>query len=240
LNNLPKRAARRCLRLFSHRLPQRARNDYATHVPVLVGLGHLLRIRRVLEFGCGLYSTLTFLNRSVFPELIQLDSLESDTTWLKKIEIAACSDPRLHLLHVLEPMEDSLKGICLDSYDLVFVDSSTECSRRSATIRALAAQTKGAGFVIMHDFEVDAYRRAARDFSKRFDFPAFNPSTGVGWNTDLNVYGALKTVRAVTDAYANRLPPGDVDSWSLAFQQATLGFRQPRERMDINICRGML
>ena len=47
-------------------LPPRAENAYATHIPVLVGLGSIRRIERVLEFGCGHYSTKTFLRRSVF------------------------------------------------------------------------------------------------------------------------------------------------------------------------------
>src|SRR5689334_1154503 len=31
----------------------RAENDYATHVPILIGLARMREIRNVLEFGCG-------------------------------------------------------------------------------------------------------------------------------------------------------------------------------------------
>src|ERR1044071_885749 len=57
---------RLCGKYFS---TPRAHNDYATHIPILIGLARLREIRRVLEFGCGRYSTLTFLKASAFPHL---------------------------------------------------------------------------------------------------------------------------------------------------------------------------
>ena len=84
---------RRRVKYFS---TPRALNDYATHIPILIGLSRLRQIRHVLEFGCGHYSTLTFLNRSAFPHLEQLHSVENDDAWAATIQEAA-SDSRWKL-----------------------------------------------------------------------------------------------------------------------------------------------
>ena len=72
----------------------RSLNDYATHIPILIGLARLREVRSVLEFGCGHFSTLTFLNRSAFPHLESLLSIENDDSWAATIEQAAKHDPR--------------------------------------------------------------------------------------------------------------------------------------------------
>src|SRR5439155_25567212 len=55
--------------LLDGRRPSRSRMDYATHLPILVGLSQSLKVKRVLELGSGMYSTLTFLDSNLFPEL---------------------------------------------------------------------------------------------------------------------------------------------------------------------------
>src|SRR5215207_10889023 len=82
---------RLCARYFS---APRAENDYATHVPILLGLARMREIKSVLEFGCGRYSTLTFLNRAAFPHLERLHSIENDSIWAETIHEAAKSDER--------------------------------------------------------------------------------------------------------------------------------------------------
>src|ERR1043165_8497902 len=74
--------------------PPRALNDYATHIPILIGLARLREIRSVLEFGCGNYSTLTFLNAAAFQHLDRLDSIENDDSWAATIQNAAAADQR--------------------------------------------------------------------------------------------------------------------------------------------------
>jgi hypothetical protein len=65
--------------------PPRAPNEFATHIPILIGIARILPIRHVLELGCGTYSTLTFLNRTALPDLIGLDSLETDLAWAERL-----------------------------------------------------------------------------------------------------------------------------------------------------------
>ena len=161
----------------------RARNDYATHVPILIGLARLREIRSVLEFGCGYYSTLTFLNRAAFPHLERLQSVENDATWAETIHEAARSDERWTLRLVRGDIADSVRPLDLEAFDLILLDDSKNSAQRSATIRAVAGKQPQHPWIVIHDFEVDEYRRAAAGFKQRYAFKAFNPATGVVCNS---------------------------------------------------------
>jgi hypothetical protein len=163
----------------------RALNDYATHVPILIGLARLREIRSVLEFGCGYYSTLTFLNRAAFPHLERLQSVENDITWAETIHEAAKSDERWTLKLVRGGIADSV--LDLEAFDLVLLDDSKTSAQRSATIRAVASQKPQHPWIVIHDFEIDEYRRAAADFKQRYAFRAFNPETGILCNSATRV-----------------------------------------------------
>ena len=174
------------VKLFS---APRARNDYATHVPILIGLARLREIKSVLEFGCGYYSTLTFLNRAAFPHLERLQSVENDASWAETIHEAAKSDERWTLKLVRREIADSVPALDLEAFDLVLIDDSKTSTQRSATIRAVAGKQPQRAWIVIHDFEVDEYRRAAADFKQRHDFKAFNPETGVLCNSSTRVNG---------------------------------------------------
>jgi hypothetical protein len=202
------------------RLPPRNAIDYATHVPVLVGVGCSLGTAKVLEFGAGFYSTLTFLNRTAFPEVTSVCTIESDPDWISKIYVAAKNDPRLRIWHVPEPIESILSELDLADYDLVLVDSSTEAERRAALIRELADQSSGTGLVVIHDFEIDLYKRAAKGFSNRVDYLALNPCTGVLWSAKRDSQQKkLKDIRGIISRHAKALAPDDVESWAAVFRK---------------------
>src|SRR5690606_30891333 len=92
----------------------------ATHIPVLIGLNTLLNAERILELGCGLFSTQLFVNRSAFPKLRQLDSFEDDPTWFEKVKAIVGSDNRVSLTTVQGTYEATLKELNLAAYDLIF------------------------------------------------------------------------------------------------------------------------
>lgn len=95
---------------------------FTTHVPVLMGLPRLRPIRRVVEFGCGTFSTRAFLDRAIYTDLTELISFETDPQWLAKVRSAASGDSRLKLELVAAPMAHTAANACLESADLVFVD----------------------------------------------------------------------------------------------------------------------
>jgi hypothetical protein len=218
-----RRAFRVIRKVTRRRLPPRDAFDYATHIPVLVGLGCSLGIAKILEFGAGFYSTLTFLDRTAFPDVTSVSTIESDSDWISKVSAAANDDPRLTMRHVPEPIESIVPELDMTEYDLVLVDSSTEADRRAALIRKLADRHNGTCLVVIHDFEIDLYKQAAKGFSNRVDYSAFNPCTGVLWHAKRD--GAKKTLKGIRRTiarHAQALEPADIESWVMVFRKELL------------------
>ena len=192
----------------------RARNDYATHIPILLGLGRVREIRHVLELGCGHYSTHTFLNRSAFPDLERLYSLENDDSWAQTIQ-AATKDDRWILQVVNGEISDSVADMDLEAFDLILIDDSKTSAQRAATIRAIAAKQPQRPWIVIHDFEVDEYRDAASEFKHRHRFRAYNPETGVVGNR----VHQWKTIDRVIRTKASLLEPDAISEWIDSFRQ---------------------
>jgi len=193
----------------------RALNDYATHVPILIGLARLREIRNVLEFGCGHYSTLTFLNRSAFPHLERLHSVENDDSWASTIQEAAKEDPRWILQRVNAEVSESIADLDLESFDLILIDDSKTSAQRAATIRAIARRQPQHPWIVIHDFEVEEYRRAASGFKHRHRFRAYNPETGVV----ANQMDEWKIIDRVIKANSKLLEPDAIAKWIDSFRQ---------------------
>ena len=198
---------RLCAKYFS--VP-RARNDYSTHLPILIGLARTREIRRVLEFGCGHYSTLTFLNRSAFPQLERLESIENDISWAEAIREAARSDDRWMLKIVDNHIRDSVADLDLEQFDLILIDDSKTSEQRAATIRAVAHQRPQHPWIVIHDYEVDEYRAAATAFKYRYAFKSYNPQTGIVSNRPLN---EAKSLDRFVKTNSQRLPSDDIHGW---------------------------
>lgn len=193
--------------------PPRAQNDYATHVPVLVGLAGLRTVERVLELGCGNYSTRTFLNRSVFPDLKELVSLENSPLWARTMRLNVAADPRCNIVFTSDAAADAVSSMDLDDFDLIFVDDSTTSEQRSATIRTLSALRPQNPWLLIHDYEISEYRRAAAAFSHKFAFNAYQPETGLVFNSIDERRSALRQLNHRMKANCSRLEPDDVPGW---------------------------
>lgn len=208
------RPARFCKRLF---FPRRPNNAYATHVPILIGLASMCEIKSVLEFGCGYYSTLTFLNRSVFPHLERLQSIENDATWASTIQEAANNDKRWVLNLVDGEIADAVTreaAKSLEAYDLILIDDSQTCTQRAATINAVAACRPERPWIVIHDYEMEEYRTAARGFEQRHTFKPYTPQTGLVGN---KATSEVKSLRPVLKKHSRKLEPDDLKGWLSAF-----------------------
>lgn len=194
----------------------RAENDYATHLPILIGLAGAIEIKSVLELGCGEYSTPTFLNKFVFPSLIALESFETDQIWLDQVSTLVVEDPRFSGRLVHGVMGQAIQRADLESYDLIFVDDSTSGEERASTIVAIATRQPKRALVVIHDFEIQAYRDAAKAFESRFIFKSFNPQTGIVWNGDRALGKTLKRIETAARQNAPKLEPEDVSGWMKA------------------------
>jgi predicted O-methyltransferase YrrM len=194
----------------------RAEKDYATHIPILLGLARVMKIENVLELGCGDYSTRMFLKSMAFPSLVSLHSLETDQAWLDKIRTAVGDDPRVSTQFVSNGMRMMIEQMNLEDYDLIFVDDSTSAEDRAATIQAISANRPQRAVVAIHDFEIQAYREAAAAFQNQFTFKAFNPQTGIVWNGDKDLSNSLRKTSSVIKHYAGKVEPDDVGGWQVA------------------------
>lgn len=197
------------LRYFS---TPRAANDYATHVPVLIGLARRREVKRVLEFGCGYYSTLTFLNRLVFPRLERLRSIENDASWSQRVAELAKNDARWTLDLVEGGIAKSVPDLGLDAFDLILIDDSKTSEQRAATIRAVANKQPQRPWIVIHDFEIEEYRSAARGFGQRHSFRAYNPHTGLASNKQFDIASLDHLIKR-----NKHLAPDDAAAWARIF-----------------------
>ena len=191
----------------------RSENDYATHVPILIGLARMREIRSVLEFGCGRYSTLTFLNRAAFPDLEKLHSIENDISWGETMNEIAKHDERWTLSLVPGDIAPSVSELNLESFDLILIDDSKTSAERAATICAVAAKQPQRPLIAIHDFEVGDYQQAATHFRRRYKFRAYTPKTGLISNTAVDI----RRLKRLVNANARSLEPDDIEAWIKTF-----------------------
>jgi predicted O-methyltransferase YrrM len=169
-------------------------------------------IRSVLEFGCGYYSTLTFLNRTAFPHLERLQSIENDASWAETMQ-ASVNDDRWVLNLVTGEIADSVRDLDLEAFDLILIDDSKTSAQRASTIRAIAAKQTQCPWIVIHDFEVEEYRQAAIGFKQRHTFRAYNPHTGLVCNKTFD----LKLLEQLVKKNSKTLEPDDLKGWLSVF-----------------------
>jgi hypothetical protein len=197
----------------------RSGNDYATHVPILVGIAQRFKIRRILELGCGAFSTPTFLNPEVFSDLEQLHSYETDRSWYEKTLTAFSYDQRYQPRFVEGVMSAGLQEIELGQFDLIFVDDSTSAIDRAETIQHLTNRQLSRQLIVIHDFEIRNYRDAASSLEHRQIFRAFTPQTGVVWNGSNDRVEVLKKLSRQISGHSRSISVEDVESWRRLFRE---------------------
>lgn len=192
----------------------RASNAYATHVPVLVGLARLLRIKCVLEFGSGRYSTMAFLDRNVFPQLEILHSVEDDEVWRDEVLNLTGGDPRLCVELVGTPHETAVR-VSPEKYDLILIDDSRSVENRVRTIQSLMSKKTQPALLVIHDFEIPDYRSAAkmRGFHS-FRFRALLPETGVLFAGSRLNFRELRSLESLIRKWTPYVDPGDHKGWA--------------------------
>lgn len=146
------------------------KSKYSSHLYVLKRIPKLLDIKRVIEFGCGEFSTKIFLK---YPAIQNLYSLESDTKWYHDF-LKELKDERL--TRILSP-EDELIEIAktLGRVDLVFVDGKAE-HYRGPTMLAAKEMTD---LVVAHDAENKNYLPFINSFKYVWIYKKEKPYTAI-------------------------------------------------------------
>ena len=199
--------------------PNRAVEDYATHLPVLIGLAQLVPIRHVIEFGCGEYSTIAFLKRAVFPHLVSLQSFETDDSWLSKVSALAGEDPRLLLKNTKAtgiPGDETFRN---ESLDLAFIDDGLTAEQRAQTIQGFFVSHLQARVVAVHDFEIALYREMVPRTMQSFCFDGVLPWTGVIWRGETLRLSDLRRLNRLIRSASNRISVSDCHGWLESFHK---------------------
>ena len=207
----------RALTGVRRRLSHTVEVPYSSHIPVLMAIARCARIERVLELGCGRFSTLSFLDRRAFPDLLKIDSLEDDMEWMREIERATRDDSRISLSFVDGNWEQRVQETDFEQYDLVFVDNGRTITERQESIRRVAEHAADRNAVVVHDFEQTAYRVAVRALPNRVDFSALLPNTGVAWRGATIDRARLMALRSVMAQRSSELPPEAIEGWAKVF-----------------------
>lgn len=128
-----------------------ADDGYGSHVPALLALGKTVPVRVAVEFGSGRFSTPTLLDRSHFPDLESLVSVESDREWAEDTKVRN-RDDRLDLRYC--PINEIHKAD-VPAADLVFIDCDSHKENRhdySARVKLIGRYANDPrAVVVVHD-----------------------------------------------------------------------------------------
>jgi len=132
-------------------------DPWSTHIPALAA-AVMKYGKRVLEIGCGWYSTplLHTLSDSV-------TTLETDANWASKFQRITGDK-----LHIIPDMLAGVKRFSETPWDVVFVD----CDPVSARAQCVSTFLNKPCCVVAHDSEVGNYRELLKTikFVRHFDF----------------------------------------------------------------------
>jgi predicted O-methyltransferase YrrM len=144
-------------------------DPYASHLPILKFVLALVKPKRVLELGAGLYSTPEFLRCE---SIERVDSLETDPDWAARVNREVGNDDRLRIWK-----DDGLEQD-YENYDLVFIDNGNNATERIAAIRAVLSRPHPV--TVIHDAEV--YAGVIHELAEnRITFNFDTPYTAVCW-----------------------------------------------------------
>lgn len=127
-------------------------DPYSTHTPVLISIPKVFEIRRVLEFGSGLFSTKVFLS-TIYPNVEVVISYECDVAWAE-IMNQQVKDPVRYFLFC-ESEKETIKNHqntpSIFQWDLIFIDGKTGHGR----VEFLKASVDKSKIIVIHDSEND-------------------------------------------------------------------------------------
>lgn len=161
---------------------------YSSHQPLLISVAKAMKIKKIVEFGSGLFSTKLFLDTNHFPHLQSLISFEDNPEWFAKMVTEVIPQEIMHKTHLYKSVggnkkcrlcccseEDAL--LLSDGYraDLVFVDGSSPRWRNPTAVHA----KKIAPLIVMHDVENSRYSEAVNAFKYRFLYKQRVPYTAL-------------------------------------------------------------
>ena len=197
----------------------------ATHLPVFIGVASVHRPQRVVEFGSGsgYFSTLTFLDQTVFPSVLRADSYENNSEWMRRMQVRLAGNPRATCDFFEGRMRDAVSRADLAAADLIFIDDSLTGWERAHTIKELARVLPESTITIVHDYELPALRIASRKFEHQVEFTTFTPQNCAVWNGNPHRRALLESVARRLEENASCLNVTGAGGWAKVFLSRTNG-----------------
>jgi len=185
---------------------------YGSHMGALGDIGAAFDIRTVTEYGCGNFSTLTFLDRTIFPHVERVISYEHEEEWFEHFSEKCKDDSRLRMqLCHAERMPSVTWGA--EAPDLIMIDNGPDEEYETAyEIRARLFQlaSSSQAIVVLHD--IDFHKTIGEAFGqvdyehKMIYRPDSGPCTGVASNAhDLETILTGDKWQAVTRSPDSRM-----------------------------------
>jgi hypothetical protein len=196
-----------------------AAKPYATHIPVLVACARLFRPSRILELGSGFYSTPLFLNRQIFPDVVEVCSLENDPVWFQTL--SGVEDPRLKRRLVEGPMHTAVAKMDLSGFDVIFVDDSNHARHRRRTLQSLR-QAVGRQVIVVHDVDQWRIRFATNSFPNHHIMHGITPQTAVVWDAAAVRREWLIETDAVIAGHRDAISEDEAMAWAEIFESRGL------------------
>lgn len=199
-------------------IPDRHHDPWATHWPILIGLTCLIDPTEVVEVGSGPFSTRAFLDHTAFPNLVRLRSYEDDGSWFVRTQEAVGASDRVALHLVASPCGGAAASHGLEYADLIFVDDAKTIDGRTRSLSAVLQAAPDSAIVVVHDFEVSAYRAAVRAPWRAEMVRAMNPCTGVIWQDRRGFENRLRMLSLMVWYHASHVSPRDTQAWVAIFR----------------------
>lgn len=191
-------------------LTARTVDDWGSHLPVLLGLSILLSPRSVVEFGSGRFSTALFTDKRYFPAVDRFRSIEDNPAWFARAQEATVLRPG-DVMRLVDntPQWIQESGERLDG--LIFIDNGEALEDRTVAIRATFERAESDSVVVIHDFEIRAYRRAVPHSWPFVTVRAWRPMTGIACRDEVLLAG----MRRLGDVIRRHrhVRPTDCEAW---------------------------
>jgi hypothetical protein len=204
-------------------LGPRSDQPYATHVPVLVGVAAALKPKRLIEFGSGSFSTLSFLDDVVFPSLEEVRSYENNEEWFKQIQAKSRGSSRVDLQYFAGDMYRAVAGANVAAADMIFLDDSPSAEERVKTVKEVSRLCGDGPIAVIHDYEMLKLRLVAHKFEHCVAFEAFNPQCCAVWHGHPERRPILEDVSRTIQQHAGAVPPTDARAWIEVFTAQSNG-----------------
>lgn len=138
------------------------RRTAGSHIPLLRRVAKFFDIKSVIEFGTGIYSLRTFLDKKYYPNLEKINSYETEEVWGHYVK-KNVKDARWEMTFMGKTIDGPDKVKFDYPVDLVFVDGTDD--HRSLILKKYKFLSN---LFILHDCDASFHKCLIKEFKYSF------------------------------------------------------------------------